>query len=61
MKVNIHELQALRKDGAIEHYRIENQAQLNKVFSYLSGFYFGHEVKPKAKEELESLEKKKEQ
>jgi hypothetical protein len=48
-----HEIQALRKDGAVQHYGFSNEVQLKKIFEYLSGFYFGSDYPAQDKEELE--------
>jgi hypothetical protein len=54
MKMPRNEIQLLRKDGAVEHYAFETQAQLAKIVEYINGFYFGHKYEPQEKEELDT-------
>ena len=48
-----NELQALRKDGAVQHCSFSNESQLKRIFEYINGFYFGQDREPQDKEDLE--------
>ena len=54
-----NELQALRRDGAVQHYSFSNESQLKRIFEYITGFYFGVDYKPQDKEDLEIADSRK--
>jgi hypothetical protein len=53
MKKPRHEIQVLRKDGAVEQYAFETLAQLAQIHKYIDGFFFGTDYQPQESEELE--------
>jgi hypothetical protein len=53
MKKPRHEIQVLRKDGAVEQYAFDTLAQLAQIHKYIDGFFFGKDYQPQESEELE--------